>query len=199
MEFGGSEMESIFPDSFDMDTDPYEVVISSEISDEESREFGEQVKLVKVLPQNHREIYENYKNKNYRSCIALLQHVQADFVQYRIIKSACLIHMDDKTSLAEAHKILDETLEYHQENAYAWYAKGLALYREGKWEECIKFLEKSIALDPGTMERAELLRDRAQDRVDEEEKQRISKSQAAMVSRKVEGEPIVRRFGCEIW
>lgn len=150
-----------------------------------------------VLPQSYCEIYESYKNKEFRDCLMLLENVKTDFVQYRIIRSACLIHLDEEDCLREAHKILDETLEYNNKNAYAWYAKGLALYREMKWENCLTFLEKAMMLDPENMERAEVLRDRAQDKIDE--KQKINKSYTAMVARKFEGDEITRRFGCEIW
>lgn len=182
-------MEVSIVEPFVMDTDPYEVVINSENSQELAD--NDEIELESLLPQNYREIYESYKKNNYQECIEFLENVQTDFVQYRIIKSACLIHMDDETSREEAHRILNETLEYNPNNSYAWYAKGLTLYREMKWSECITHFDKSISLNPD-LERAGLLRARAQDRLDE--KQKIDKFKGAL-----ESDIVLKDFGCEIW
>lgn len=196
---GTIKMDSIAAESLlvmDMETDPCEVEIKTECSDE-NKENGEIHLNDLILPQNYREIYETYKNKDYHGCLFLLDHVETDFVQYRIIRSACLIHLDEKDYLSLAHETLDQALENHSNNAYIFYAKGLAYYHEMKWDDSIKFFDKSITMDPDNMERAEILRERAQDRLDE--KQRINKSQAAMVSRRsFPGIEIVRRFGCEL-
>lgn len=197
-------MDLFSPESFlnmDMETDPCEIEIKTdEYSDiTEKKEYHEIELNELVLPQNYREIYESYKNKNYRECLFLLDNVDTNFVQYRIIKSACLIHLtDEKDNISKAHETLDEVLENDPNNAYVLYAKGLAYYVQMKWDDSIKFFDKSINMDPDNMERAELLRERAQDRLDE--KQRINKSQAAMVSRKSfsGGVEIMRRFGCEL-
>lgn len=170
-------MELSTAEPFFMDTDPYEVVINSESSQEIAD--NDEIKLEFMFPQNYREIYESYKMSNYRECIRFLENVQTDFVQYRIVKSACLIHMDDATSYEEAHRILNETLEYNPNNSYTWYAKGLALYREMKWNECITYFDKSICLNPDLI-RADVLRARAQDRLDD--KQKIDKSKVAFES-----------------
>lgn len=181
------ELSTVEP--FVMDTDPHEVVINSENS--QKLADNDEIKLESLLPPNYHEIYESYKKNNYQECIEFLESVQTDFVQYRIIKSACLIHMDDATSHEEAHRILNETLEYNPHNEYAWYAKGLALYREMKWSDCIKCFDNSISLNPD-LERADLLRARAQDRLDD--KQKIDKSKKAF-----ESDIVMKDFGCEIW
>lgn len=191
-------MEVSIAETLDMDTDPCEIEIKSEIEVEteavliNSQEATEEIPN---LPKYYREVYETYKDKDYRRCLEIIDNHDDDYVHYRIIKSACLIHLDEK--LSEAHEILDNVLENDGNNVYVLYAKGLAYYHEKKWEESIKYLDMSINIDPNNMERAEVLRERAQEKLDE--KHRIFKSQAAMVSRRSfpDGE-IIRRFGCEL-
>jgi hypothetical protein len=190
-------MEVSIAETLDMDTDPCEVEIKSDldIDKDEIIITTNSNEEIPNLPTFYREVYETYKDKDYRQCLEIIDNFNGDYVHYKIIKSACLIHLDEK--LSEAHEILDDVLENEPNNVYVLYAKGLAYYHEKKWEESIKYLDMSINIDPNNMERAEVLRERAQEKLDE--KHRIFKSQAAMVSRRSfpDGE-IIRRFGCEL-
>lgn len=191
-------MDVIPAELMDIDTDLCEVEVKTEdFVDKEAviTVLEDEVPEIPNMPEYYRDIYNTYKDKDYRKCLEYLEMVQGDYIQYRIIKSACMIHLDEK--LTEAHEILDTVLENDADNVYVFYAKGLAFYHEKKWEESIKYLDMSINIDPDNFERAEILRERAQEKLDE--KHRIFKSQAAMVSRRSfpDGE-IARRFGCEL-
>lgn len=49
------------------------------------------------LPSLHHEIYQNYKEKNYRKCVDLIKEDHVE-VEYQILLSACLIHQGTKVN-----------------------------------------------------------------------------------------------------
>lgn len=155
----------------------------------------EDVIVNKHLPEKYYEIYKCYKEKDYESCLTFLSEVSEEPVEYKILKSACLIHLGTKVS--EAHEILNEILEKDPENAFTIYAKGLAFYHEENYNESIEYFEKARYLDPTKdMERAEVMIEKAEEKLSEKEE----KHSAPFLHfrRSPMSSHIVRRFGCEI-
>jgi hypothetical protein len=119
--------------------------------------------------------------------------VKENHVEYQILAAACLLQL--KAKATEAHDILDKVLETHPDNAYTIYAKGLAFFHEGKFDESFDYFEKARMLDASeNMERAEIMMQKA-------------KSKMAEIKRLATGSlkkssptngNVVRRFGCEI-
>lgn len=177
-------------------------------------------------PEMYHEIYNAYKEKDYDLCVSFIDKVKEDYVEYKILKSACLIMSTNpgKENLSEAHKILDVVLKKDTENPYTLYAKGLAFYHDDKWSESIEFFKRAVELDPDDMERAELMLGRAQAKIHEKKrsihgssivvKTILARNQARLQARKkirsnlerhkaavqARGRNIriVRRFGCDI-
>lgn len=119
---------------------------------------NETAATIKKKPPKYEEIFNCYKRKEYKECIIyidLVAETAKEWIEYQVLKAACLIHLGVK--LAEAHKILDDILKVNNLNAFVLYAKGLAYYQEEKWSKCIKYFEKAINMDKNSMERAEVL------------------------------------------
>lgn len=152
----------------------------------------------KSYPEKYFEIYRSYSDKNYKQCLSYIEQVTEEHMEYKILQSACLIHLG--TRIDEAHKILDEILENNPTNAYTIYAKGLAFYFEQQWEESIEHFERARELDKSSdMDRAEFMMEKAKkklnselEEVEEELHDEVATSKSPRRGRKV------RRFGCEI-
>lgn len=116
--------------------------------------------------------------------------------------------------MSEAHKILDNVLKEHPNNAFALYAKGLAYYNEEEFQKSIEYFEKSRQLDPSAdLLRAEIMLEKAQAKLsDLQAVNHTSKSLKKTTKSPVKQSPPqviknrspptsrrnVRRFGCEI-
>lgn len=151
---------------------------------------------VKNYPEKYHEIYKSYKEKNFEQCLKFIEEVTEDHTEYKILESACLIHLGTKVS--EAHRILDEVLEKDPDNAFTIYAKGLAYYHEERFQESAECFEKARLLDPSPdMERAEIMFEKAQSKVSEFKKT-IKSEPFVNYKRSPQSSHIVRRFGCDL-
>lgn len=180
-------------------------------------ESNENKECIKKFPEKYHEIYRCYKEKDYAKCLSIIEDVTEDHIEYKILESACLIHLGTKVS--EAHKILDEVLERDPENAFTIYgecssgtwsvshfknpfailAKGLAYYHEKKYQESAECFEKAFFLDQSPdMERAEIMMEKAQ--VKFNEMKRTTKPSEPFVNfkRSPQSSNIIRRFGCDL-
>lgn len=145
---------------------------------------NETAAAIKKKPPKYEEIFNCYKRKEYKECIIYIDLVAEsakDWIEYQILKAACLIHLGIK--LTEAHKILDDIIKINNKNGFSFYAKGLAYYREEKWMDSIEFFEKAISLDKGSMQRAEVMLKLAK-----EELEKINKDD--VLSNEIKIEPI---------
>lgn len=150
----------------------------------------------KTFPEKYHEIYGAYKLKDYDKCLSYIDEVTEEHIEYQILKSACMIHSGKKVS--DAHKILDDVLEKDPNNAYTLYAKGLAFYHEDKWEESIEYFEWALEFE-SDMQRAEVMREKAQERIDERDESAKTVTPMLTIKRSPPySNHIVRRFGCEI-
>ncbi|KAL7044981.1 hypothetical protein ACKWTF_002126 [Chironomus riparius] len=141
---------------------------------------------IKKKPPKYEEIFSCYKRKEYKECIIYIDLVAEsakDWIEYQILKAACLIHLGIK--LTEAHKILDDILKINNKNSFSFYAKGLAYYREEQWLDSIEYFEKAIALDKSSMQRAEVMLKLAK-----EELEKMSKDDVCLLSNEIKTEPI---------
>lgn len=158
--------------------------------------------------------------KDYNKCLDYIHAVKEQYIEYQILKSACLIHLGGK--ILEAHAILDEILVKEPNNAYTIYAKGLALFHEEKYEEAITYFTQARKLDQTSdMIRAEIMTEKAHAKI--KERQEKSSRPKAVPSRFKIAAPVKppvvfrtpttnnkpvysppssdktdRRFGCEI-
>lgn len=147
---------------------------------------NETAAAIKKKPPKYEEIFNCYKRKEYKECIIYIDLVAEsakDWIEYQILKAACLIHLGIK--LTEAHKILDDILKINNKNGFSFYAKGLAYYREEKWQESIEFFEKAISLDKASMQRAEVMLKLAK-----EELEKMNKNDEILLSNEIKTEPI---------
>lgn len=169
---------------------------------EEEKLDSQTVVEVKLKPENYQEIYKNYKDKNYKHCLELLNNVSEQHTEYQILKSACMIHSGEKVS--EAHKILDEVIAGNPDNEFTIYAKGLAYYHEEKWEESIEYFNKARNMNQtADMERAEILMEKAREKLKQSKSTSSSSSSAASepfrnFKRSPGSANIIRRFGCDL-
>lgn len=149
-------------------------------------------------------ILKSYKLKNYRGCLALLDEVTEEHIGYQILKSACMIHLGEKVS--EAHRILDDVLLRCPENEFTIYAKGLAYYHEEQWEDAAKCFAQARAMnDTNEMERAEVMLEKAQDKIRAAAEEAGESPKFDMYPNYRHGSPSSssgrgpgRRFGCEL-
>lgn len=188
-----------------MEVDSVEYEVKIETEDEPSVKIEETTSEGFInnnhCPEKYHEIYKCYKDKDYENCLLYMSEVTEELVEYQILKSACLIHLGN---LSEAHEILDEILEKDQDNAYTIYAKGLAYYHEENYKESVGYFERARSLDPSKdMERAELMIDRAEEKLSEQKqsmKPAPARNQTSTFhfKRSPISSHIVRRFGCEI-
>lgn len=149
------------------------------------------------LPCNYKEIYKCYKSKDYEKCIAFIEEVEETYMEYEILKSACLIHSGQKIS--EAHKILDDALDKDSDNPFTLYAKGLAFYHEENWQESIFCFKKARRLNPSSdLERAEIMLQKAEAKIEEMKRSEKHTSSVRHFRRSGGSTHIVRRFGCEL-
>jgi hypothetical protein len=174
--------------------------IKVEIEEKNTETALERVNKHLNIPEKYHEIYGSYKNKEFEKCLLYIEDVSDHYTEYQILKSACLIRLNQKMS--EAHDILDKVLEIEPDNAFTVYAKGLAFYHEEKWEDSLESFKLARMLDPTKdMERAEVMIEKAEDKLNE-----LRHSSASSVittriptfRRSTGSSHIVRRFGCEI-
>lgn len=136
--------------------------------------------------------------------MALLDEVTEEHIGYQILKSACMIHLGEKVS--EAHRILDDVLLRCPENEFTIYAKGLAYYHEEQWEDAAKCFAQARAMnDTNEMERAEVMLEKAQDKIRAAAEEAGESPKFDMYPNYRHGSPSSssgrgpgRRFGCEL-
>lgn len=105
----------------------------------------------------------NYQQKNYSSCLNLIEESPADVQNashFKVVKAACIVNIGK--NIPEAHRVLDEVITAEKDNAFALYCKGLAFYNQEKLAQAISFFDKAIENDgSGSMAKAREMKEMA--------------------------------------
>lgn len=111
----------------------------------------------------HAKLCDDYQKKDYSSCLRLIAKAPKGIREidvYRVLKASCLVNQG--TKINEAHQLLDGVIAKETNNAFAFYAKGLAFMHQKDYKEAVNFFDKAIEHDrTGSMQMAKQLRDDA--------------------------------------
>lgn len=113
---------------------------------------------------NHQaKVILSYEQENFQVCLNLIAESPAAIrysSHYKILTAICLVNL--RLRFEEAHSIIDEVIAKDLNNAFAFYAKGLAFYNQKKLSQAIFCFNKAIELDvSGSMARAKVFKTKA--------------------------------------
>lgn len=124
------------------------------------------------------EILRVYREKDYRKCVELVdkylelpkletqKHGVVSCTHFKIIRAGCWTMLDD-VDIDTIYKCLREIIEADPKNSFAFYAYGLAQYRNGDFNESIESLRNAVKFNTSNaMSRALELKSKSEKIVD---------------------------------
>lgn len=126
-------------------------------SDNESGNIEKKVMIIKQPINFSMEILKNFQSKEYEKCLTQIDdffklspddpQMKADAqTQIRLIQAACWTMLD--VNQEQTFRSLTKILEQQPENSFAFYAYGLAQYRNGELAASMSSFGKAIDLNP---------------------------------------------------